>query len=276
MPGAIMKSLVRWSATVGLVGATLVGSLVASGLQALALTPEQIVQKLRTIPAFTLADKQGAPLVAAPTTGQKGTPEAPIFISQKDAQAFLEGLKTRNPNLAKEVKVVPVSLAEVYQLGKANQGKPDQLVFTYVPTKQQVDSAVAVLKQNGQQVNQFNATPLFALGQKKGDGIGFLTLPRENQRVIPMFFEKEQVQALLTQLKQKVQNLPADVQIQVIPLENVLQEMQSSNNKDPKNQEFLSQIELVPSVESIQFIQSIQKAAPAQNKPQASPSKPKK
>ena len=45
MLGAIMKSLIRWSATVGLVGTTIVGSLVGAGLRVLALTPEQIVQK---------------------------------------------------------------------------------------------------------------------------------------------------------------------------------------------------------------------------------------
>ena len=104
-----MKSLIRWSATVGLVGATIVGSLVGAGLQALALTPEQIVQKLRPVPMFTIANAQGAPLVASPPNGQKGSPVAGVFVSQKDAQAFLETLKSKNPNLAKEVKVVPVS-----------------------------------------------------------------------------------------------------------------------------------------------------------------------
>ena len=69
---------------------------------------------------------------------------------------------------------MPVSLAEVYQLNKASQGKPNELDFAYVPTKQQVDSAVAVLKQNGQDVKQYNGTPLFVA--RAGKEKGFLTI----------------------------------------------------------------------------------------------------
>ena len=88
-----MKSLVSLSATIGLIGSTVLGALVAGGLQVLALTPEQIIQKLRPIPVFTIADAKGAPLVASPPNGEKGGPVAGVFISQKDANAFLENLK---------------------------------------------------------------------------------------------------------------------------------------------------------------------------------------
>lgn len=260
-----MKSLVRWSATVGLVGTTIVGSLVGVGLRALALTPEQIVQKLRPIPVFTIANGQGAPLVASPPSGQKGSPVAGVFISRKDAQAFLEALKSKNPGLAKEVKVVPVSLAEVYQLNRANQGKPDQLDFAYVPTKQQVDSAMSLMKQSGQQVQQFNGTPLFVA--RAGKDKGFLTIQQGDKSVIPMFFNKEELQSLLDRFKQQQPNLANSTDIQVFPLEGVVEAMQKQN--DPQ----LDKIVLVPSKESIEFVRSLE---PAQGKPQAAPSKPKK
>jgi hypothetical protein len=259
-----MKSLVRWSTTVALVGSTLVGSLVAGGLRALALTPEQIVQKLRTVPVFTIANSQGAPLVASPPNNQQGTGAvAGVFISQRDAQAFLQALQTKNPNLAKEVKVVPVSLAEVYQLNQANQGKKDKLDFAYVPTKQQVESAVALLKQSGQKVNQFGGTPLFVA--RAGEKKGFLTITQGDKSVIPMFFNKEDLTPLLDNFKKQQPKLAATVDIQVFPLEGVMEALRKEN--DPQ----LDKVVLIPPRESIEFLRAQQpKAAPQQ---QAAPKK---
>ena len=84
---------------------------------------------------------------------------AGIFISQKDAQAFVDQLKTRNPQLAATVRVMPVSLGEIYQLTQANKGKPEEVQFAFVPAPQQVQSAKTVLQQTGQQVNEFNGVP---------------------------------------------------------------------------------------------------------------------
>lgn len=251
-----MKSLVRWSTTAALVGGTLMGTLMG-GLQALALTPEQIAQKLRPIPVFTIANNQGAPLVAQPPNGQKGNPVAGVFISQKDANAFLENLKQRNPALAKDVRVVPVSLAEVYQLNQGSQGKPDKLDFAYVPAKQQVDSAMAILKQSGQQVKQFNGTPLFVA--RAGKDKGFLTLQEGNQSVIPMFFNKEDLQPLVDRFKQQQPSLAATVDIQVFPLEGVMEALKKE--KDPQ----LDKIVLIPPRETLEFVRSQQ---PQQRQPQ--------
>ena len=258
-----MKSLVRWSTTVALVGSTVVGSLVTGGLQALALSQEQILNKLRAVPVFTIANNQGAPLVAQPPNGQKGNPVAGVFISRKDAQAFLENLKTRNPNVAKDVKVVPVSLAEVYQLNQASQGKQEKLDFAYVPTKQQMDSAMTVLKQNGQQAQQFNGTPLFVA--RAGKDKGFLTIQEGNKSVIPMFFNKEDLLPLLDRFKKQQPNMASSVDIQVFPLEGVIEAMKKES--DPQ----LDKIVLIPPRETIEFVRSLQpqgQQRPAQGQPQ--------
>ena len=39
---------------------------------------------------------------------------AGVFISQQDAEEFINQLAIKNPELAEKVKVVPVSLEEVY------------------------------------------------------------------------------------------------------------------------------------------------------------------
>jgi len=252
-----MKSFVRWTTTAGLVGSALLGSVVVGAMQAFALPAEQILQKLRPIPVFTIANAQGAPLVASPPKGQKGAAVAGVFISQKDAQAFLDGLKTKSPDLAKNVQVVPISLAEVYQLNQANKGKPDPLAFAFVPSQKQVDTAVALLKQSGQTVQQFNGTPIFVA--RGGKEKGYLTIQQGNQSVIPMFFKKEELQVLLDRFKQQQPAQANTVEIQVLNLEGLVSVLETKN--DPQ----LSQIMLIPPQESIEFIRALQpsQAAPA-------------
>ena len=60
-----MKSLARWCTTLGLIGSTVVGSLLAQNLEAFALPQGQILKTLGPIPVFTIADGDGAPLVAS-------------------------------------------------------------------------------------------------------------------------------------------------------------------------------------------------------------------
>lgn len=256
-----MKSLVRWSATAGLVGSVLAGTLLTGVAQVLAIPQEQIIQKLRSVPVFTIANSQGAPLVASPPQGQKGPAVAGVFISQKDAQAFLDRLKSKNPDLAKGVKVVPVSLAEVYQLNQTNKGKPDGLGFAYVPSEQQVQTAMSLLKQSGQQVQKFNATPLFvARGGEKG---GYLTIQEGNQSYIPMFFKKEELQTLIDRFKQQQPQQATNVQIQVLTLEGLMEVLQT------KNEPQYSQIVLVPPQDSIEYVRSIGAQRSNQAKPVA-------
>ena len=255
-----MKSLVRWSATLGLVGSALLGSFCTDNLQALALTEDQVVQKLQSVPVFTVTDPQGSPLVASVPNGQnKTTSVAGVFISQKDAQAFVDRLKTEKPDLGKTVQVVPVSLAEVYKLEQQNKNKPDGLDFAFIPVQQQLQSAQALMTQSGQQAQQFQGTPLFvATG---GQDNGYLTVQENGKSVIPFFFEKEQLQGMIDRFKQQQPNLASTVQMKVVPLEGVIQTLKTSNNDQ------LNSIVLVPSRESAEFLRTL--PAPQQNAPQS-------
>jgi nickel transport protein len=259
-----MKSLIRWSATASLVGATLVGSLWANTLEVLALTQDQILQKLRPVPVFTIANSEGAPLVASPQSGQQGGPVAGVFVNQADAEAFLSNLKTRNPDVAKNVRVVPVSLAEVYKLNTSNQGKTekDKLTFTLVPSRQQVDTAQTLLKQSGEK-EQFSGTPLFVA--RGGAEKGYLTIQQGDKAVIPMFFKKEDLQSLMDRFKQQDPKLASTLEVQVLNLEGVIEVMRTKN--DPQ----LDQIMLIPPRESIEFVRSTQGGQP---QPQVAPARP--
>lgn len=269
-----MKSLVRWSATLGLVGSTLLGSLCTTNLKALALPEAEVVKTLQPVPVFTIADAKGSPLVASVPNGNnnnKTTPVTDVFISQKDAQAFVDRLKQEKPDLAKEVKVVPVSLAEVYKLKKENESKPDGLNFAFIPVQQQVQSAQALMGTSAQQAQKFQGTPLFvATG---GKDKGYLTVEQNGKPVIPFFFEKEQLQGMVDRFKQQKPDLASTVEVKAVPLEGVIQTLQTSNNEQ------LGNIVLVPPQDSINFVRSLS-PAPAQggsqppaSSPQTSPPK---
>lgn len=256
-----MKSFVRWSATLGLVGSAILGSLFTGNLRALALPEAQVLEKLQPVPVFTVTDAQGAPLVASVPNGDNKTASvAGVFISQKDAQAFVDRLKTEKPDLGKTVQVVPVSLAEVYKLGNQNQNKPDGLNFAFIPVQQQVQSAQAIIGQSGQQAQQFQGTPLFVA--RGGQGDGYLTIQENGKQIIPFFFDKEQLQMMVERFKQQKPDLASTVKIQAVSLEGVIQTLKSSNNDQ------LNNIVIVPSQEAMEFLRSRTAPSSQQNAPQ--------
>lgn len=269
-----MKLMNRWGTTLAIAGSTIIGSSLIGIMQVLALPQEQIEKKLGTVPVFTITDNKGAPLVASiPNRQNQGSAAnqqnpmsvAGVFINQRDAQAFVEKLKKENPELAKTVRVVPVSLGEVYKLDQANQNKPNSLDVAYLPSQQQVDAALTLLRQSGKKdANQFNGTPLFVAtaGKEKG----YLTIKQANQQVIPFFFNKEELQGMLDRFKQQQPKLASTVGIQVVNLEGVLQTLKTGNDAQ------LNQIILVPPKESVEFVRSLQPAT--SNKPQATPQRP--
>jgi nickel transport protein len=255
-----MKSLVRWGATLGLVGSTLLGSFFTANLRALALPDKEVANALRPIPVFTVTDAQGAPLVATVPLRQGDSQTANVagvFMSQQDANAFLARLKTDNPDLGNSVQIVPVSLAEVYELEKKNQNQTENLDFAFIPKQDQVQLAQPLWEAqirsnpNAQQNQQFQGVPLFVA--KAGPDQGYLTIqPRDGVQLIPFFFEKNQLQNMVDRYKQQQPNQSGNITIEVVSLEGLISTLQSSNNED------LTKIMLVPSQESQQFLQNLQ------------------
>ncbi|MBD1851481.1 Tic22 family protein [Leptolyngbya sp. FACHB-711] len=250
-----MKSVIRWSATLSLVSSVLIGSFWAGTARVLALTAEQVMERLRPVPVFTLANEQGAPLVASPTEGENRGPVAGVFINRQDAERFLNDLKTRNPQVAQGVRVVPVSLADIYQIAETERSgqtpQDQQLRFAFIPAQQQVDAAMTILREGGQTVNEFEGVPIF-VAQSSGQNRGYLTIQQGNQQVIPMFFDRAELQAVLTRLQQSQPELANGMQVQVVNLEGLIQTLQASENEE------LNQILLVPPRDSVEFVRSLQ------------------
>lgn len=238
-----MKSLIRSLATVGLISTTLLGSLFIQSVKVLALPTEVIMQKLSPVPVFTVADPQGAPLVAS---GENNLKVAGVFISQKDAQNFVQKLIKENPDLGKKVQVVPVSLGEIFQLNQSNKGKADAINFAYVPMNTEVEEAKKILGQNKQEYK--GGVPLFVA--KAGDDKGYLTIKQNDKEIIPFFFEEEQVQKLIERFKKEQPSLASNITVEVVPLEGVLSTL--AEGKD----DMLNKIVIWPSQESLEFLRN--------------------
>ncbi|MBD2186471.1 hypothetical protein H6S82_30025 [Planktothrix sp. FACHB-1355] len=264
-----MKSIFRWGATLGLIGSTLLSTLFVDNLRALALTQEEIVQKLRPIPVFIVANPQSGELLVGRVNNQQGgnganaqnnVSVARIFVSQQDAQAFLNKLRTERPELGRNMQVIPRSLGELYQRAQENKNQSERLVFDVVPVQQQVDSALALLRQSGQQDKNFDGVPLFIA--RGGPDKGYITMQvpeMGEQQIIPVFFSKEDAQNMLNQFKQQNPQQASNADIQVVNLEGVIQTLLSKN--DP----WLNQLMLVPPPEARQFLRSLQQQSSPQN-----------
>lgn len=251
---AMIKLLVRWGATLGIAGGAFLASGVMGNLTAIALPEDQVLKKLDPVPVFTIADEQGAPLVAS---GEDKAKVAGVFISQTDANEFVNQLKTQNPELANKVKVVPVSLGEVHKLSASSQSKENSLNFHYVPQKEAVSEAKTIGETNKQPYQ--GGVPLFVA--KGGEDKGYLTIEKDSQQVIPFFFEKKQLEDMVAKFKAQKPDVASSVAIEVVPLEGIIETLQTSEDK------MLEKIVLVPSTESIQFLQSVSKPPAGETAP---------
>lgn len=255
----MLKSLARWSATLGLVGTAVLASGISKDGIVLALPQDQVLKKLDPVPVFTIADEQGAPLVAS---GEDESKVAGVFISQTDANNFVNELKVKNEDLANKVQVVPVSLGEVYKLSESSQSQENALNFAYVPQEAAVTSAKTILQESGQEYQ--GGVPLFVA--KGGEDKGYLTIEKDSQQVIPFFFEKEQLENMVEKFKEQKPDVAASVNIEVVPLEGVIETLEKSDD------EMLNKIVLVPSSESLEFLQNnAPQSGETQGTPEAAP-----
>ncbi len=242
-----MKSWIRQCAVISLASSMVLGGL--TGIrQALALTTEQVVERLQTVPVFAVTNSEGVPLLGTVENGEASQSVANVFVSQQDAQQFVTQVQETNSDLAGDIQVTPVSLAEIFELAIAEETQSVQ--FTIVPREQQVQEAVALLQQRGEEGDRFQGVPLFYAESSADEG-GYLTIQQGEQQVIPMYFEQAGLQGLLSRVSEVEPDLAANMTIQVTNLETVIQLMQEE--EDPE----LGSILLVPSQESIEYIRSL-------------------
>lgn len=239
-----MKSLIQRIATLSLVGGTLLGSLFVGGLRALALTQEQIVDKLSTVPVFIIVDGEGRSLMAAASNGEESVEVPLVFIDGEGAEGFLENAQQNNEPFATEARVASIWLGDLYQQAQSQGG--DTTDFAYIPSPEELQSAQAEAGE------EFAGVPLF-VARLNG---GYLPVQLGEETLVPMFFSREDLQVLIDQFEQQNTSEDANVEIEVVALEAVLQKMQTPDN-DELNQ-LLEVVRLFPDSDVVEFIRDRQ------------------
>jgi Tic22-like family len=267
MLGEVMKSLVRWGTTLGLIGSTLLGTVLSINAPVLALSEQQVKEKLDSVPVYLITNPQGLPLSRPlpEAQGQKGGSVTGVYMSQKEAQSFireLQNVKEKDPKITEMVKslqVTAVPLGVIYQQLQSSKGKPDRLLFAFKPVEQEIKAAMDLLQKSGQRVNQFKSVPVFAVRFAPDKGYVPIKLPSDTQEIVPLFLSKQDALGLLGQVKGQFPK--AD--IQVVDVDGVIKTLQD------KNDEWLNRVVLVPSVESRDYIKTLPQtpsnAAPSRN-----------
>ncbi|WP_170191003.1 Tic22 family protein [Geitlerinema sp. P-1104] len=253
-----MKSLIRWGATLGLVGGTLFGS-VSAPAPALALSEDEIMQKLASVPVFAITDAEGSPLIASisnPERDGEMTEVAGVFVfmNPQDANRVVERLTQEQPEMAGEVQVTVISLAEIYQLEQRNRDQNTPIEFSYVPTRQDIESAVSVLldsgregelvQQNGEYI--YPGVPLFMA--TAGPEQGYMTVEVNGEPVIPLFFGRDDLDNVIAHVEEQQPDFASTVETDVVRLEGVLETLRNEDN------EMVGQLMFVPHSESLEFV----------------------
>ena len=244
----MMRSLVRWGTTLGLTSSIVLASWLGATLRVLALPLEEVVAILRPVPVFAIADAQGTPLVLT-KPGQPGVSE--VYISKKIAEQVVEQLKKQKPDIGAQARVVPISLGKVYELAEISAQQENGVKFSFIPTQEQFRAAQTLWRQQRQpnQPENFPGTPLFVA--RAGAAQGYLTLKQGEREVIPFFFDRQQLDNIVTRFKTQNPAEANTVKVEVVSLEVMLRVLREQNNAQFKT------LLLVPSREATAFLNSL-------------------
>jgi Tic22-like family len=254
-------------------GLALTSMVVFAPVPTQALPDTQVVEKLQKIPVLILTDKSGAPLVM-PSNGdpQKGS-YTEVYLGQKEMKTALQKIQTNNPAIAKQLQIRVVALGDVYRNQVTNNGT-NKLNVLVVPSEAQVKIALNLARKTDPKIKQFDGVPLFVGMAGKPKGFMTTNSVEEKKRVIPMFFERDQLQVVLDQFKKDQPSLAPTVEIKVITLDGLLTQMRA------RNEPIYNQIAIASPSEITDYIQppatpTTAPTKPVQTKPARKPVKKK-
>lgn len=248
-----MKSFVRWGTKLGLVGSVVLATVMTGLAPVIALTQQQIKEKLDDVPVWLITNPQGLPLsrqIPAGQNGQKPATVTGVYMSRQEAQAFISNLQktaSQDPKMAEMVKSLrptAVPLGSIYQQLEETKNKADRLVFAFKPVDAEIKAATDLLRASGQEVQQFRSIPLFMVRFAPDKGYVPIKLGQQGKEYIPMFLSKKDADQLLSQVKPKF----PQADIQVVDVDGVLQTMKE------KNDAWLNQVVFFPSQEAREYL----------------------
>ncbi|MBD2104000.1 Tic22 family protein [Leptolyngbya sp. FACHB-261] len=237
----------------------------------LPLAQDQVLQRLDGIPVFTLANAKGAPITASSPQVAQGAPIVTFFLSYQEAQQLLTQLRSQNPSVGREAKIMPLSLSRALQLahqqnpaqGSASPGAAppsgqQRPIFQFRPNPESLQAATKIQQANGQSGQSISGVPVFFLKGASQNQQGLVTISRDGKSAIPFFFDQQDAKKLLDQLQQKQPDLAKSTRLEVTSLTQVL-----SSELDPATKATTQQFTFVPSRAEVESAQSLKTSKPA-------------
>ncbi len=250
----MIKSLMRWGATIGIVAATVL-STGADRFKALALPEEQILEILNPVPVFTIANKDGQAItITRPVENNEASGENKeqtllyVFMSPQDAQNYIETVvKEKNSDLASDATVITLPLGYIFEESQKQENQDKGLLFTFIPTQQSQTNAQGILEEDGKQYQ--GGVPLFWIKDKaSGQPIPSFENENTSEPILRLFFDKNRLDAAVKESIQDEVDFDANFEVEVTLLEQVIGALVQ------KDDEYLQQIRFVISDESQNFI----------------------
>ena len=242
-----MKTLVRWSITLGLIVSPLLFPSFIKPTPVLALPKEEIVELLGGVPVFSLLNDQGSPLSRQL---ENNSIVIPVFMSRTDAQQLLTQLQKENPDMGNSYRVQVVPLGRIYETARQNSTNNQRLLLQYIPTVTEMEAAKKVASDNGEEYR--GGVPLYMARIKPDQS--YLTIQKDDQQIVPMFFEKATIQKWVETVKASQPELGEQVEIQIVYLSDIIA------NLEQKNDALLKNLRFWPSEEMMKIIQSNQQS----------------
>lgn len=232
---------VRWSLALTFASTALLGSY----RPARGLPEAEVTEILRNVPVFVLADNRNK-LVLSSRPGSTDF-QIRFYVSATAAQAALTRLQQNRPDDAARVRVAPLPMSEAYNLAKSQRVLPNSPSFLFVPDLDQVEEAREILAAQGEET-RLGDVPLFVATAPDGS---YLPLGKGEDQRIPFFFDRDQLEERLGELRKESPDAADAVTISVVPLGNVISTLLASDDEQ------LRLVYLFPSREALNFQRSL-------------------
>ncbi len=218
-----MKShIIRWYAVLTLTG----GAFWGGNLPARALPDAEVAAILRTVPVFVLADNRNNMVLAS----RPGTAayQIRLHLSVTTAREDLARLQRDRPQESKRIRVATLPMSEAYRIAKAQSLQPNGPSFRFIPDRGRVADATELLQARGE-TQTLRDVPLFVATTADGSYLPVSLQPNQPPR-IPFFFDLDQVEDLLKQLRRESPELAENVKIQVVSLGSFITTLSESDD----------------------------------------------
>ncbi len=236
-----MKNVIQKCLRIGLMSAALLGGMGVAPKVSLALSEQEILEKLEPIPVFLIVNAEGRALTVVGNRDGAEVEVPIVFMHPNEAQAYIEDAQTENPELEGQIQISIASLGKVYSQAIAQLDTPQNLI--YIPSAASLQQASELVE------GEVEGVPLYVAVDLQRNSYLFTA-----NNELPMFFSLQDLQSQLEGILAANPELEESIKIGVTSLEAVLFGMSSNN---PEVEPLMEVVELVPSSQVQQYIQSL-------------------